>query len=80
MSELIQVRTNIFYTKKDNKYIRQQEMIFLVRKVEYKMSNDQDVIRENRLEKFSFVIEQNNIDNLIKLLENLKNANEENLK
>ncbi len=87
MNSLISIRTNIIYEKvnKENdlhedEYKRFNELIFLVDKPVYKFSNEGEIIRERVIEEFRFIVYEKNFDTLIKMLTNLKDATEKDLK
>lgn len=84
MNTIVSVRTNILYQKQKNEnqeieYKRHQELIFLVEKPTYRFSQNCEIIRDRALEELRFVVSQNNFDTLIKMLEELKNAEETDL-
>lgn len=80
MKQLLSVRTNIFYFKKDDDFKRQQELIFLVDEPSYTYSNEGEIIRERGISEVRFTVSETNFDTLIKLLTEFKNAEEEELK
>ena len=87
MNSLVSVRTNLMYAKKKKKdakdqdeYVRQQELIFLIEKPTYKYSNEGEVIREKSLEEMRFSLPVEGIEQLIKLLTQLKDIKEEDLR
>ena len=80
MNNLMSIRTNILYSKKeDGSFQRYQELIFLVDKPKYNYSNAGEIIRERSLEEMRFVVSDNSFEQMIKLLETLKNADEKDL-
>ena len=84
MNTIVSVRTNILYQKQKNEnqedvFKRHQELIFLVEKPTYRFSGQGEIIRDRALEELRFVVSQNNFDTLIKMLEELKNAEETDL-
>lgn len=83
MNSLVSVRTNILYSKKDKKdkqepdeFERHQELIFLVDKPTYRYSNEGAIIRERSLEEMRFTVSKKSFENLIELLEKLKDIDE----
>ena len=83
MNQLISIRTNIFYTKKDKKdkkiadeYVRHKELIFLVDKPTYRYSNEGEIIRERSLEEVRLSVSDFGFEQLMKILEKIKDADE----
>lgn len=86
MNTLISVRTNIVYAKNkkqdenaDDVFVRHQELIFLVDKPTYRYSNEGEIIRERGLDELRFTVSEKAFDQLIKVLEQLKEASESDL-
>jgi hypothetical protein len=86
MNTLISVRTNIVYIKKKKKgeksadeFIRNQELIFLVDKPNYRYSNEGQIIRERGLDELRFTISDKAFEQLIKMLETMKDVDENEL-
>ncbi len=86
MGQLISIRTNIHYTKKVKEdqsepdvFERQQELIFLVDKAEYKRTNSSEIIRERSIEDFRFTVSDESFEIMMKMLQQIKDAKEEDL-
>jgi hypothetical protein len=80
MNQLIQVRQNIFYTKQEGEFVKGREIILVVDEVNYKRTNEGDVIRERGCKEIRFVLNSDDaFEALIEALTNLKNAKEEDL-
>lgn len=80
MNTLVSVRTNIVYAKKkkqdEDEFVRHQELIFLVDKPTYRYSNEGEIIRERGLDEVRFTVSEMAFEQLIKLLEKLKDIDE----
>jgi hypothetical protein len=86
MNSLVSIRTNIVYAKKrkqdeksEDEFVKHQELIFLVDKPNYRYSNEGEVIRERGLEELRFTVSDKAFEQLIKLLEKLKDVDESDL-
>lgn len=86
MNTLVSVRTNIVYAKKkkqdekaEDEFVRHQELIFLVDKPAYRYSNEGEIIRERGLDEVRFTVSDKAFEQLIKLLEKLKDVDESEL-
>lgn len=83
MNELLGIRSNIYYKKvkkgQKHEYERVHELIFLSHKPAYTVNNEGVVIRERAVDEFRVSVTMENMDILIKNLESLKNANEEDM-
>lgn len=86
MNQLISIRTNILYSKKDkqanethDEYERHQELIFLIDKPSYRFSNEGEIIRERGIDEVRFTVSHKAFDQLLKHLEKLKNIDESEL-
>ena len=86
MNTLVSVRTNIVYAKKkkqdekaEDEFVRHQELIFLVDNPTYRYSNEGEIIRERGLNEVRFTVSDKAFETLIKLLEQLKDADESDL-
>ena len=86
MNTLVSVRTNIVYAKKkkqdekaEDEFVRHQELIFLVDKPTYRYSNEGEIIRERGLDEVRFTVSAKAFEQLIKLLEKLKDVDESEL-
>ncbi len=80
MSQLISVRTNIFYSKVGEEYKRNQELVFLVDKPTYKFSNEGEVIRERGIEEVRIMVGESAYDQLLEILTKFKTIEESELK
>lgn len=79
MNTLVSVRTNIFYVKKKDEYIRFKELIFMVDKPTYRYSNEGETIRERGLDEFRLNVSDNTFEELIKILVQLRGLEESGL-
>lgn len=83
MKTLLQVRDNIYYTKKDSEveeYTKVHELVILLDNPSYKQTNEGDIIRERGIEEIRFGITDKGIDGLIEILKSYQVAKEENLR
>jgi hypothetical protein len=87
MNTLIQVRTNIIYTKKEKKdkkekdvFIRFNEIVLLVDKPKYSHTNSGEIVRERAVDELRFTVSEEGLDALIKLLSTYKEIDEKDLK
>jgi len=83
MNTLIQIRTNVFYTKKTKKtktskdeFIRLNEIVLLVDKAKYTHTNSGEIVRERGVDELRFVVNAENLDALIENLKRLKDIDE----
>jgi hypothetical protein len=78
MGALLSVRTNIRYAKEVvdgvEKYIRSQELIFLVDKPEYSFTNEGTVVRSRAINEFRCDVGDKGLEQLIELLTKLKDV------
>jgi hypothetical protein len=75
MNTLVSIRTNIIYSKEvtgKEKYNRNQELILLVDKPKYTYSNEGEIVRERGLEELRFTVSEKGFEQLIKMLEKMK--------
>ena len=73
MKSLVSIRTNIFYVKEgEEKYNRHQEIIMLVDKPKYTYLNECEIVRERELEELRFTVSEKDFEQLIKMLEKMK--------
>lgn len=79
MNQLVEIRTNIVYTKENDNYKKLQELIFLIEKPSYKFTNEQEVIRTRELTELRFTVTEKVFDQMLSLLTHLKDINEEDL-
>lgn len=77
MEQLISVRTNVFYYKKGNDFLKHHEVILLLDSPNYVRSNEGEVIRERGIVEQRFIIANDNIDKLIAHLESIKDIEED---
>ena len=87
MNTLIQIRTNIYYAKKDKKdkkekdeFIRHNEIILLVDKAKYTHTNSGEIIRERGVDELRFSVSKENLDALIETLTRFKDVEEMDLR
>lgn len=86
MKRLLQIRTNIYYTKKPKKtdsepdiFDKHHELVILLDQASYSYSNSQEVVRERQVEEIRFCIADENFDKFIDILTKLKEVKEEDL-
>ena len=76
MNSLVSIRTNIVYSKEvkkgEGKYNRHQELIMLVDKPKYTYSNEGEIVRERGLEELRFTVSEKGLQQLIEMLEKMK--------
>lgn len=84
MNNLVSIRTNIVYSKEvkegEEKYNRHQELILLVDKPKYSYSNEGEIVRERGLEELRFTVNEKGFEQLIELLEKLKDVENDELR
>ena len=80
MSQLISVRTNIFYLKVEEEYKRNQELIFLLDEPKYSFTNEGEVLRERRIKEVRMMVSQTAFEQMIEILTTLKDVKETDLK
>jgi hypothetical protein len=80
MKKLVSITTNILYGKKKNQneyeFVKHYELIFLLDTPKYRYSNEGEIIRERGLDEMRFTISENDLENLIKLLKEIKDIDE----
>jgi hypothetical protein len=86
MNTLIQIRTNIYYSKKDKKdkkekdeFIRHNEIILLVDKAKYTHTNSGEIVRERDVEELRFTVSRDSLEALIATLTKYKDVDETDL-
>ena len=86
MNTLIQIRTNIYYSKKDKKdkkekdeYIRFNELILLVDKAKYTHTNSGEIVRERGVDELRFSVSRDSLEALITMLTKFKDVDETDL-
>ena len=78
---LLDVRMNLTYRKEGKQYKPLREFVFVVDKPKYVLTNESTVIRNRECEELRFVIvDDETLDELIKILEKYKNSTTEDLK
>lgn len=80
MESLLAIRSNIFYTKEDDNFIKNHEIILLVDKAKYTQTNGGQIVRERAVDELRFSISNESIDTMINHLEALKTIEEKDLK
>ena len=87
MNTLIQIRTNIYYAKKDKKnkkekdeFVRHNEIILLVDKAKYTHTNSGEIVRERGVEELRFSVSKENLEVLIETLSRFKDVDETELR
>ena len=83
MNTLIQIRTNIYYSKKDKKdkkekdeFIRHNEIILLVDKAKYTHTNSGEIVRERDVSELRFSVSKESLEALIETLTRFKDVDE----
>lgn len=79
MNHLLSIRTNIMYAKNGDDYKRYQELIFLVDKPTYRQTNGGEIVRERSVDEFRFTVSEKAFDELVNVLQKLKDADESEL-
>ena len=84
MNHLLSIKTNIFYSKEKNKngeetYKRFHELIFLVDKPQYLLTNEGAIVRQRTIEELRFNVSDDAFDLMIKHLLKLKDIDESEL-
>lgn len=81
MNHLISIRTNIMYSKdsKTGEYHKFHELIFLVDKPTYKLTNGREVVRERSVEEQRFMVSEEAFSAMMELLSDIKKASEKDL-
>lgn len=79
MNHLVSVRTNILYSKsksekKEEEYKQFHELIFLVDKPAYSMTNDGQIVRQRLIEEQRFFVSDEAFDEMMKILSGIRNA------
>jgi len=87
MNTLIQIRTNIYYAKKEKKdkkekdeFIRHNEIILLVDKAKYTHTNSGEIIRERGVDELRFSVSKESLEALIETLVRFKDVDETDLR
>jgi hypothetical protein len=87
MNTLIQIRTNIYYSKKDKKdkkdkdeFIRHNEIILLVDKAKYTQTNSGEIVRERDVDELRFSVSKESLEALIETLTKFKDVDETHLR
>ena len=82
MNTLISIRANILYVnskqkKTDaNNFKKFFELVFLVSNHKYSFTNSKEIIRENNLEDLRCTVHEESLDEFIKVLLQIKDADE----
>lgn len=79
MKHLASIRANVLYTKEKGDYKKINEIILLTDGPEYKYSNEGEIVRQRSLEEHRFLVDNSGIDNLIAVLEKIKEVENEDL-
>ena len=86
MNQLISVRTNLFYRKKEKKqkededvFIKHHELIFLVDKAKYNRTDSGEIVRERAIEELRFTVAEDSFEMLVKILLHMQSADESQL-
>lgn len=79
-NQFLQLRSNVKYVKREDQLSKVNELIFLTVSKEYAANNDGEIVRSNKIEKFSMDIWSDDINDLITMLESYRDAENEELK
>jgi hypothetical protein len=84
MNQLLEIRKNVYYTKKkseSDEYNRVHEIVMIVDEPKYSQTNEGSIIRERSCKEIRFTIPSDEMfDQVIEALTELKDSKEENLK
>jgi len=82
MHNLIEIRTNILYTKDEETrdYKKFFELVLLTAQSGYQMNNQRQVVREHKIKENRIVVSESNLDAVISNLQQLKDVEEKDLK
>jgi hypothetical protein len=84
MNQLLEIRKNIYYTKKESdskEYNRVHEIIMVVDEPKYTRTNEGDVIRERGCKEIRFTINSDeSFDRFVEIMTMYKESKEEDLK
>ena len=80
MNNLIEIRSNILYTKKGEEYNKFFELVLLTAQSGYQLNNQSNVVREHQIKENRIVVSEANLDAVISNLQDLKDVKEEDLK
>ena len=79
MKHLASIRANVLYTKEKGEYKKINEIVLLSDGPEYKYSNEGEIVRQRSLQEHRFLVDNAGIDNLIAVLEKIKEVENEDL-
>ncbi len=79
MKQIADVRTNLFYTKEGEEYIKMFEVIMLLDCPTYRRTNDGSIVRERSIEEVRIMVTPKNAETLSKLFDGLKDITESDL-
>lgn len=80
MNELIGLRTNPYHLKlKEKGLTRLHEIVFICAEADYKLSNDAEIVRERKLSNFRISVQDDEIDKIIEMLRDIKEAERDDL-
>ena len=80
MSDLVSMRSNLSYVKKEGEYLKIFEVIFLRAKPKYKVSTSLEMVKDTEIEDFRVKLTEEDVNSLIEYLEQVKNLTEEDYK
>jgi uncharacterized tellurite resistance protein B-like protein len=76
MNTLSAIRANIFYSKEKGKMVRYKELIFLISETDYQHTSASEVAKVKKISQARFVMSDENMTAMIKMLETLRDAEE----
>lgn len=83
MNQLLEIRKNIYYTKKESdseEYNRLHEIVLIVDEPKYTQTNEGNIVRERGCKEVRFTIPSDEMfDEVLKVLAKYKDSKEENL-
>jgi hypothetical protein len=83
MNQLLEIRKNIYYTKKESsseEYNRVHEIVLILDEPKYKQTNEGNIVRERGCKEVRFTIPSDEMfDEVLTVLTKIKEAKEENL-
>lgn len=80
MNNLIEIRTNILYTKDDqDEYNKFFELVLLTAESGYQLNNQSKIVREHKIKEHRVIVSESNLDAVISNLQQLKDVKEKEL-
>ncbi len=82
MNHLISIRSNFLYSKSkkesgEDEYKKYYELIFLVDKPSYLMTNEREPVRQRGIEELRFTVSEDAFKQMIEILTGIKDAKDE---